>query len=143
MRFAGWFGIAVGVSMIAMWLVFFTVLGVPELEREPVRLAFHLVAEALTAAALLVGGVALLANRPWARGLSTFATGMLAYISVNGSGYFAQRGEWPFVVMFAVVLSLAAVSLARLYGFRSGASGRGSPARHRGATRRASGWEEA
>ena len=137
MRFAGWFGIIVGFSMVAMWLVFFTILGVPELEREPVRLAFHLAAEGLTAAALLVGGIALLVHRPWARSLFTFAAGMLAYISVNGSGYFAQRGEWPFVVMFAIVLSLAVVSLARLYGFGPGETDRANPAPDRGATRRA------
>jgi hypothetical protein len=140
MRLAGWFGIAVGVSMAAMWLVFFTILGVPELEREPVRLAFHLAAEGLTAAALLVAGMALLVNRPWARTLYTFAAGMLAYIAVNGSGYFAQRGEWPFVVMFAVILSLAVVSLVGLHGFGPGATDR---APHRGATRRAGGWHEA
>jgi hypothetical protein len=137
MRFAGWFGITVGVSMAAMWLVFFTILGVPELEGEPIRLAFHLAAEGLTATALLVGGIALLVNRPWARSAFTFAAGMLAYISVNGSGYFAQRGEWPFVVMFAVVLSLAVVSLARLYGFGADATDPASPAPARGATRRA------
>lgn len=136
MRFAGWFGITVGVSMVAMWLVFFTILGVPELEGEPIRLAFHLAAEGLTATALLVGGIALLVNKPWARSLFTFAAGMLAYISVNGSGYFAQRGEWPFVVMFAIVLSLAVVSLAGLYGLGPGATDRVNAALDRGATRR-------
>jgi hypothetical protein len=39
---------------------------------------------------------------------------MLLYTAIVSPGYFAQKGEWAMVVMFAVILILAALSLALL-----------------------------
>ena len=40
------------------------------------------------------------------------AVGMLLYTVIVSPGYFAEKGEWAYVGMFAVVLALALVSLA-------------------------------
>jgi len=37
--------------------------------------------------------------------------GMLLHTVIVSSGYFAQKGQWPFVVLFAVVLILAVISI--------------------------------
>jgi hypothetical protein len=42
------------------------------------------------------------------------AVGMLLYSMIVSPGYFAQRGEWPLVGVFAVLLLLALLSLVYL-----------------------------
>lgn len=111
MVFAGVYAIVVGVGMIGQWGFLLATKRVPELESEPFRIGFHLAGEFLTALALLIGGVALLAGAPWGRPIYLLAMGMLLYTAIVSPGYFAQRREWPWVGMFAVLLVLAAVSL--------------------------------
>ena len=111
MVFAALYAILVGVGMIGQWSVSLLNRRVPELESEPFRIAFHLAGEGLTALALIASGSALLAAAPWAPQVYLLATGMLLYTAVVSPGYFAQRREWPMVVMFAVILILALISI--------------------------------
>jgi hypothetical protein len=115
MTFAALYAVAVGALMIAQW-TFFLVRGqVPELETEPLRIRFHLAAEFITAIALIAGGVGLLLAAGWGRTLYLVAVGMLFYTVIVSPGYYAQRGEWSFVAMFAAVLLLALVSLVLVW----------------------------
>jgi hypothetical protein len=111
MVFASIFAMVVGAGMIGQWLFFLATGQVPELETEPLRIRFHLVAEFVTAIALLVGGIALLTNQTWGRCFYLLAMGMLLYTVIVSPGYFAEKGQWAFVGMFAVVLLLALVSI--------------------------------
>lgn len=106
------FALVVGAGMIGQWVMFLVSGQVPELETEPLRIRFHLVAEFVTAIALLVGGIALLTDQTWGRWFYLLATGMLLYTVIVSPGYFAQKGQWAFVGMFAVVLVLALISVA-------------------------------
>ena len=112
MVFASIFELVVGAGMIGQWLFFLATGQVPELKTEPLRIRFHLAAEFTTAIALLVGGIALLTDQTWARWFYLLAVGMLLYTVIVSPGYFAEKGQWAFVGMFAVVLILALVSLA-------------------------------
>jgi hypothetical protein len=114
MKFAGWYSIIVGFLMLAQWSYFIAAGQVPELQTEPLRIAFHLAAEAATALALIVSGIALLQKRAWARTAGFTALGMLTYTVIVSPGYFAQQGVRPLVGMFAVLLALAIVSLRLL-----------------------------
>ena len=111
MVFAAVFALVVGVGMIGQWVLFLTTGQVPELETEPLRIRFHLAAEFATALALLVSGLALLTDQPWGRRFYLLAAGMLLYTVIVSPGYFAEKGQWAFVGMFAVVLLLALVSI--------------------------------
>ncbi len=114
MKFAGWYALVVGVSMILQW-VFFIIMGeVPELHTEPLRIAFHLAAEGVTAVLLVIAGIALLRGRRWASSIALVALGALVYTAIVSPGYFAQLGQWPLVAMFAVVLALAGASIILL-----------------------------
>ena len=115
MRVAGWFGIVIGLLMAGQWTFFVTAGQVPELQAEPIRLGFHLAAEFVTALALVVSGVATLRAEPWGRSAMLVALGMLLYTVIVSPGYFAQRGEWPLVAMFGVLLLSALAMLARLW----------------------------
>jgi hypothetical protein len=112
MVFASVFALIVGAGMIGQWLFFLATGQVPELKTEPLRIVFHLAAEFTTAIALLVGGIALLTGQTWGRWFYLLAMGMLLYTVIVSPGYFAEKGQWAFVGMFAVVLLLTLVSIA-------------------------------
>ncbi|MBI9044742.1 MAG: hypothetical protein JEZ06_09665 [Anaerolineaceae bacterium] len=111
MKFPAVVAIVMGVGMIGQWGMFIITGQVPELQSEPVAIAFHLAAEFLTAIALITGGVALLKRVEWARPISFVAYGMLLYTAVVSPGYFGQLGQWAFVGMFAVILIFALISV--------------------------------
>jgi len=111
MKFAGIYGISVGVLMIAQWLFFLAAGQVPELQTEPYRIALHLAAEFATAGGLIIAGVALLRRAAWgARAYLVFA-GMLTYSVIASPGYFAQQGQWALVGMFVALFILATASV--------------------------------
>ena len=107
MRFAACYGIAVGALVIAQWTAFLATSNVPELSTEPARISFHLAGEFATAVSLIVAGGALLKARSWARILYPVAAGMVIYSEIVSPGYFAQKGQWPLVAMFLMLLILA------------------------------------
>ncbi|GAB4289381.1 MAG: hypothetical protein Kow0067_15290 [Coriobacteriia bacterium] len=109
--YAAWFAVLMGVGMIGMWTMFFIAGDVPELEAEPIRLGFHLVAEGSTAVMLIVAGIGVARRAVWARGTYLFAAGLLAYTLIVSPGYFGQQGQWGFVAMFAGFAALAAIAV--------------------------------
>jgi hypothetical protein len=111
MRFAGVYGIVIGLGMIAQWTFFIAAGQVPELQTEPFRIAAHLTAEFLTAAGLIASGFGLLRRFAWGATAYLFFAGMLTYSVIASPGYFAQQGQWIFVAMFAVLLGLALASV--------------------------------
>ena len=111
MKFAGWVGLVVGVMMVLQWGFFIAAGAVPELETEPVRIAFHLAAELVTAVGLASSGLAVLKRWPWGVKAFPIFSGMLLYSVIVSPGYFAQQGQWIFVAMFALVLALAVAAL--------------------------------
>ena len=115
MKFPAWYGIVVGIGMIAQWTFSIVSGGVPEFQTEPWRIAFHLAGEFSTALLLITGGVATLRSCRWGRTLLLVALGMVIYSEIVSPGYFAQLGQWPMVGMFAVILVGAIRSVFILY----------------------------
>jgi hypothetical protein len=111
MKYSGWFAIVVGCLMIGQWMFFIAMGQVPELQSEPIRIAFHLAAEGLTALLLIVSGIGVL--RSWLRIRAWYhvGCGMLLYSVIVSPGYFAQLGQWEMVLMFTVlgILTIAAI----------------------------------
>jgi hypothetical protein len=115
MQFAPLFAIIVGVGMVAQWTMSYLSNQIPELETEPIRIGFHIAAEMATAILLIVGGIGLLLQTPWGRELSLIAFGMLFYTAIVSPGYFAQKGQWAWLGMFAVIISLGLVSVGLIF----------------------------
>ena len=105
------FAILVGIGMIALWMVSYFTGQIPELESEPIRIKFHLAAEFTTAGVLIIAGVGLLACLDWAVSVYLVAMGFLFYTVIVSPGYFAQKGQWSYVVMFGLILMLGLLSL--------------------------------
>jgi hypothetical protein len=115
MQYTAIFSIFVGVLMIGQWTFSLASRKVPEIVTETRAIGFHLAAEFLTAAVLIVAGIALLAQSLLGYPLALLALGMLVYTSINSAGYFAQRGQWLVVMMFGGILILAFASIYQLF----------------------------
>jgi hypothetical protein len=114
LKFAGIFALLVGAGMLAQWGFFLITGQLPEVRTEPIRLAFHLAAEGLTALALVISGMGMLTRRAWGRTTSLIALGMLLYTAIVSPGYFAQQSGWAMVVLFALIFLGALISLFHL-----------------------------
>ncbi len=62
MTFSSIFAIVIGLGMIGQWTMSFISKQIPELETEPIRIWFHIIGELITALALIVSGISLLAG---------------------------------------------------------------------------------
>jgi hypothetical protein len=113
MKLPAWYGIGVGLLMLAQWAFSILTGGVPEFQIAPWEIAFHLAAEVSTALVLITGGIAALKSAAWSRQFLLLGLGMVIYSEIVSPGYFAQLDQWGFVVMFAVLL-FGAVWSARL-----------------------------
>jgi hypothetical protein len=111
MNFTAIFSLAVGLLMIGQWSFSYLSKQIPELEHEPIRIKFHIVAEILTALALSVSGIALLLGEQWAKHAYLVSLGMLIYTLIVSPGYFAQKGDWKWVGFFAVLMVAGLFSL--------------------------------
>jgi hypothetical protein len=110
MKFAAIYSIVVGAGMIGWWTFLLASGQVPEVETEPVRLAFHLVGEFVTGLLLVVGGVLLVRGLRLGPQLTLVALGILLYTVIASPGYYGQLGECAMVGMFMALLVLAVVS---------------------------------
>lgn len=113
MLFPAIFALVVGAGMIVQWSISFLRRQIPELESEPVRIRFHLAGEIVTALTLVVSGACLFTDNRWGPMLFLIAIGMLLYTVIVSPGYFAQKRQWGWVVVFGLllVLSVAAIVL--------------------------------
>jgi hypothetical protein len=113
-RLVAYYWILVGALMVVQWLFFLATGNVPELETEPLAIAFHIAAELATAVVLLAAGVSLLRRLWWAQPASLLGAGMLIYTAINSAGYFAEQGLWGMVAMFGVLLALTVLCVRAL-----------------------------
>jgi hypothetical protein len=118
MKFTGWYAIVLGLFMIIMWSFFLVTGQVPELKTEPYRIGFHLAAEFSTAIMLIFGGLGLLKGRLHATTTFLVAAGMLLYSLIVSPGYYAQQGQWAFVVMFLILIFTTLLSIKMLFRTR-------------------------
>jgi len=109
------YSIIVGFLMIVQWVFLFATKQVPELHEKPRYLAFHLVAESLTATLLIVSGAGLLIGGEWARVLSPVALGMVFYIVVVSIGYYAQQNSVLMIALFTVLTVLTILAIVALF----------------------------
>jgi len=90
---------------------------VPELETEPIAIKFHITAEMIMGTLSFVSGILLLTGFPWARYIFILAMGLVIYAVINSAGYYGQKKEGIFVIMFGIILigSCSLVILNILY----------------------------
>ena len=110
---SGIFAIIIGIGIIGLWTMLLLTKQIPELKTEPVAIAFHISAEMTMGILCLVSGIFLLIGFSWAPYFFILAMGLVIYAVVNSAGYYGQKKQWSFVIMFGVIL-IASVSLVIL-----------------------------
>ena len=106
-------GKKIGVGIIGLWTMLLLTKQVPELETEPVAITFHITAEFIMGLLSLLSGISLLIDLSWAPYFFFLAMGSVVYAVINAAGYYGQRKQWAFVIMFGIIL-IASVSLVIL-----------------------------
>ena len=101
------FTIAIGLSMITYWCLALAFKQVPEIKDEPVRIIFHIIAEATTACMLLISGICLLMNIKNSILVFLFSMGMLLYTLIASLGYFVHLRNHAMVIIFFILLILS------------------------------------
>lgn len=110
---SGIYAIVVGIGVIGLWTIFILTKQVPELKSEPVAIKFHIAAEIIMGILSLISGIFLLVGFSWAPNFFILAMGLIIYAVINSSGYYGQRKQWLFVILFGVIL-IATVCLVIL-----------------------------
>lgn len=108
-KIAALYSIIIGIAMIGMWLLFIVTNQIPEINTEPVRITYHLIAEFLTAILLLIAGFALFTNQKWGFHLFLISMGMLLYTVIVSAGYYAEKKDIAMLAMFTIFQLLTAI----------------------------------
>ena len=111
--FSGICAIVIGIGIIGLWLMLYLTKQIPELNSEPIAIAFHMTAETTMGILSLLSGIFLLIDLSWAPYFFVLSMGLVIYAVINSAGYYGQRKQWSFVIMFGIILA-ASVSLVVL-----------------------------
>jgi hypothetical protein len=110
---SGIYALVVGIGIIGLWLMLLLTNQVPELKTEPVAIKFHITAEITMGILSLLSGIFFLIGFSWAPYFFILAMGLVIYAVINSAGYYGQKKEWTFVLMFGIIL-IASCSLVIL-----------------------------
>jgi len=111
MAYSAVFAIMVGFGMIGQWLASCLAGKIPELQTEPIRIGFHITAEMATALVLILSGILQLIGAAFGQTLFLVGVGMLFYTCIVSPGYFAQQGNWAWLIMFSALIVLGIIGI--------------------------------
>ena len=111
---SGIYAIVVGIGIIGLWTMLLLTNQVPELKTEPIAIKFHITAEIVMGILSLLSGIFLLIGLSWAPYFFILAMGSVIYAVINAAGYYGQRKQWAFAIMFGIIL-IASVSLVIIH----------------------------
>lgn len=117
-KLAAIYSILTGLSMLGMWAVLLGTGQVPELAVIPFETVFSVLADCVTGLMLIIGGYGLYLGRGWGPRAFLVSQGALFYSLMIAIGYYGQKGESIYLVMFAVIFTFMVAFLA--LGFRRG-----------------------
>lgn len=109
----GIYAILIGIGIVGLWTMLYLTSQIPELKKEPVAIVFHITAEIIMGILSLLSGIFLLIGLSWAPTFFILAMGLIIYAVINSAGYYGQKKQWSFVIMFGIIL-VASVSLVIL-----------------------------
>ncbi len=102
-KIAAIFSILMGVTMSGTWGFLLLSNQFPAIRTVPLESGYLLVAEFLTAGALIVAGYGVLTNRQWAPALILVALGELIYCTIRYAGELGQSGSVAGLTFFSAV----------------------------------------
>ena len=97
--------------MIGQWLASYLTGKISEPQIEPIRIRFHIAAEMATALVLVLSGILLLIGAAAGQIVFLVGVGMLFYTCIVSPGYFAQQGNWIWLIMFSALIMMRIVGI--------------------------------
>ena len=110
---SGIYAIVIGIGIVGLWSLLVLTNQVPELRTEPVAIKFHITAELSMGILSIFSGIFLLIGFSWAPLVFILAMGLVIYAVINSAGYYAQKKQSVFVIMFGIIL-ISSLSLVIL-----------------------------
>lgn len=95
--------------MIGLWIMLIATSSVEEFDTRPVEIILHITAELLTGILLIISAVMMWRGRAIRYSLFFLSMGMLFYTSIVSPGYYADKGDWPIVIGFGVMLTFGVI----------------------------------
>lgn len=114
------FAILMGVMMSGTWAYLLLFNQFPAIRTVPLQTGYLLVAEGLTAIALIIAGYGIFSHQSWGLALMLVALGELIYCTIHYAGELGQEGSMAGLVFFSLV---AAGGLFFVFGLLQLASG--------------------
>lgn len=108
------FSILMGLMMFGTWAFLLLFNRFPAVRTVPLETGYLLVAEFLTAAALILAGYGVLVHWQWASALLLVALGQLVYCTIRFAGELGQSGSVAGLAFFSAVAAGALVFAAYL-----------------------------
>ncbi len=108
------YSLLIGTSMIILWALLFFSHQIIELNTEPIRILMHITGEIITASLLIIGSIAYTKNKKIGARVLLLAHGMLFYTAIVSPGYYAQLGNIPMVIMFAIITVFTSINIIYL-----------------------------
>ncbi len=108
------FTLGAGAAIALLWIVIIATGRLPKIAAGRGDFAWHVTAEFVTAALLLVAGIGLLIDAAWADLATAVSLGALVYAITESAGHYLRTGTrwlafaviagWPFAIAAAIVL---------------------------------------
>jgi hypothetical protein len=102
------YSLFLGAAILGLWTIILITGEIPE---GPVEFAFHLFSEFLMAFGCLAAGILMFRNRRSGSRIAVAAHAMVIYSVLNAAGYYGERGEIAFPILFMVLLAASMVVL--------------------------------
>jgi hypothetical protein len=102
------YSLFLGTAILGLWTLILITGEIPEGQ---VEFTFHLFSEFLMAAGCLAAGTMLYKKKRSGTLVAIAAHAMVIYSVLNASGYYAERGEVAFPVLFLILMTLSSVIL--------------------------------
>ena len=116
-KWVPYYSVLMGVLQAATWIILFINGTVAQYYAgKPVETIFLLLAEFLTAGAMILGGWGVLAGRKWGAPLNLAALGMMEYCVIFSCGVFGQLGILPAAAWFGLAAAANTAAIAVLLG---------------------------
>ncbi len=114
-RWVSYYSILMGILQIGSWVVLYFLGEVRNYYiNKPFETIFLLIAEFLTAFAMIIGGSGILAGQKWGTPVNLAALGMMLYCAIFSFGSFGQTGNIPAATWFAILTITVIVAILSL-----------------------------
>lgn len=114
-RWVAYYSILMGVLQTGTWIVLYFVGTVRNYySSKPFETIFLIIAELLTAGAVILGGSGVLAGQKWGIPLNLAGLGMMLYCAIFSFGSFGQTRNTPAAVWFALLTIATVISILAL-----------------------------